>query len=688
MNTRDVDIFGYSLGGSVSEMMNPVERELPPMPDMLDMPDMGTVRRMVRMIEAPALNALGVPDEDIEWAANIGEKYYPGEGLDGRGDAARHIALGALLSRSNDPELAQKLGDAREILDPRGREMDKFNNRIGMQLSGTNEELERQIVNIIESGDAQFYNLDESMRRRGYQEGGIVELLEQRSRFEDPLERLTQPIRADLGPLQMAIPQEEGLRQRAERALAGLMGDDREDFRRAEKALMAADVLPVLGDVGAAADVRDALSEDDLLKAGIAAISFLPVVGGMASKAFRGSADSIGPKSLDRQRGSIGERSEAGIPSLLEIEEFDPRFDPRVKEQEKLLGTTARILKKDNIADKPTLSLSELEGRGFVTTMSDRTAAGGRVMAINEVPLYRMVDLRGGQDFMFENPNKVWASAKKPAREILEAAQVVKKETGKDALYIPWRMAPTGGDFSTITGELMLGYASANMGKGAKRSLNSKLRKIIPDWDSVDNPDSVALWRATPDSKRKEAMNMMDVSFRDKGGLSIGAARLINTDPIQRTARDAGIQNVGRIFSDQPISQSDHPAYPFAVAGEGMGVLRRADEATIFDLLPEARLGEAQVPVKDPSKPTTEEKRALQMKAYSGTITENILRRMEERGVNINSFVGLAPGAIVFALTSSGVITPEEASAGGIQQFAEDIENVTDQKALSGIGSI
>ena len=26
MNTRDVDIFGYSLGGSVSEMMNPVER--------------------------------------------------------------------------------------------------------------------------------------------------------------------------------------------------------------------------------------------------------------------------------------------------------------------------------------------------------------------------------------------------------------------------------------------------------------------------------------------------------------------------------------------------------------------------------------------------------------------------------------------------------------------------------------
>ena len=176
----------------------------------------------------------------------------------------------------------------------------------------------------VRSVNAEFEDLEspELLKASGgavskFAEGGIAELLEQRSRFEDPLERLTQPIRADLGPLQMAIAQEEGLRQRAERSLAGLMGDGREDFRRAEKALMAADVLPVLGDVGAAADVRDALSEDDLLGAGIAAISFLPVVGGMASKAFRGSADSIGPKSLDRQRGSIGERLDPDLQFLM-----------------------------------------------------------------------------------------------------------------------------------------------------------------------------------------------------------------------------------------------------------------------------------------------------------------------------------------------------------------------------------
>ena len=170
----------------------------------------------------------------------------------------------------------------------------------------------------VRSINAEFEDLDspELLKASGgavskFAEGGISGLLESRSRFEDPLDRLTQPIPADLGPLQMAIPQEEGLRQRAERVLAGLMGDEREDFRRAEKALMAADVLPVLGDVGAAADVRDALSEDDLMGAGIAAISFLPVAGGMAAKGLKSLRDqapddglqflmNIGPEGIEK----------------------------------------------------------------------------------------------------------------------------------------------------------------------------------------------------------------------------------------------------------------------------------------------------------------------------------------------------------------------------------------------------
>ena len=45
----------------------------------------------------------------------------------------------------------------------------------------------------------------------------------------------------------------------------------------------------------------------------------------------------------------------------------------------------------------------------------------------------------------------------------------------------------------------------------------------VDGWKGIDDPSSVEVWRNTPDPIRKELMNMMDVSFRDKGGLSIGA---------------------------------------------------------------------------------------------------------------------------------------------------------------------
>ena len=166
-----------------------------------------------------------------------------------------------------------------------------------------------------------------------------------------------------------------------------------------------------------------------------------------------------------------------------------------------------------------------------------------------------------------------------------------RSKSGKDPLYIPWRMAPSGGDFSTITGELMLGYAAANMTKATKKLLDKTIREYrtvgkktdgkitgagrkIEGWKGIDDPSSVQVWRNTPDAVRKELMyKVLDKQFRDKGGLSIGAARLINADPTQLVGRDAGIQNVGRIFADIDIFESDHPSYPFAVPGSGVGAV-------------------------------------------------------------------------------------------------------------------
>jgi hypothetical protein len=401
------------------------------------------------------------------------------------------------------------------------------------------------------------------------------------------------------------------------------------------------------------------------------------------------------PELLKAEGGEIRKFSKGGILDLIVKGDFDPRFDPRVKEQDMLRNLEAEIIGSNQTQPMPRLALSELEGEDFVTSMTDRTRAGGDVKSINRVQLVDPVYLPGGQDFMFNNPSAVWASGEKPSREILELARELKSESGKDPLYIPWRMAPTGGDFSTTTGELMLGYAAANMTKSTKKALDKAIRdyrtkgsmvkgnrvgagRKIEGWKGLDDPSSVQVWRNTPDAVRKELMNMMDVQFRNKGGLSIGAARLINADPKQLTARDAGIQNVGRIFADIDIFDSAHPSYPFVVPGGGVGVLENASAATVFDLLPKSRLGKAQKVVKDPANPTQQEIRALQMKPYGGTITEDILRRMEARGVDVNSIVGLTGGALTFTLLSAGLVTPQEVQAGALKEFGNSMRKANE----------
>ena len=341
------------------------------------------------------------------------------------------------------------------------------------------------------------------------------------------------------------------------------------------------------------------------------------------------------------------EEAEAGVIKTFG-RAFDPRFDPRVKEQEKLRDTTFTIEERGT-QDAPRIPLADLEGRPFVTTMSDRTQAGGLLTGIDDVALDRPINLQGGQGFMFENPGMVWASAPGVVNQIMRAAS----EVGNNPVYLPFRMAPTGGDFATMTGETMLSFASSNMNKTQKKALDKAIRDYesvgsmvkgkrvgaglkIKDWKGVDDPSSVEVWRNTPDTLRKELMNMMDVQFRDKGGLSIGQARLAVTEPGQADALDAQIQNIGEIFTGKDVVQaSGHPSYPAGVPGQGLG--RTDQEVGIFELLTDARFGGQQKPVGDPLRPTAQEIRALQMKPYTGRITEDTLKALEARGVEVGS---------------------------------------------------
>lgn len=313
----------------------------------------------------------------------------------------------------------------------------------------------------------------------------------------------------------------------------------------------------------------------------------------------------------------------SGFAGSTSIGKFDPRFDPRKLEQARLASLRTVVDPTGNI-NVPKVSIVDYEGRPFVTSMSDRTAAGGNLIKINDVLLNRPVGLLGGQDYMFRNPGQVWASGDNPVNQIMEHALKVKEITKQNPLYIPWRMAPTGGDFAAMTGESMLNYANAAMSKSGKKALDKDVKKFIPDWKGVDSPESILQFREQSDATRKAIKNSLDVNFRNEGGLSIGEARLSVADPRQLLAKESGIMNVGEIYAGSPIIQaSGHPSYPRGVPGQGLGML--SDNLTIFELLPNVVKARN---IKDPKNPSAADIRSMQMHPYSGIITSDLLKKL------------------------------------------------------------
>jgi len=446
----------------------------------------------------------------------------------------------------------------------------------------------------------------------------------------------------------------------------------------------------ILGSAAGTAGALGLLAAPEEAEAGVAKSAIQAAMAGVRTpQDFLSALERLGASPEQAAQIARGELSPSKIgvssqnASLLPVIDrsgglIDARFDPRVNSRIRNAELETGILSRGTMDDIPRVALSDLEGQRFVTSMSDRTAAGGLLESINGVNLNNLINLQGGQGFMFENPGMVWASAPNPVNQILTASG------GENVFYLPWRMAPSGGDFATKTGETMLSYASANMSKAEKKSLDKLIKDYkttgtwdkdtqsykgaglqISGWKGVDDPSSIEAWRNAPDSLRKELMNAMDVEFRDRGGLSIGEARLAVTDPDQRFAMDGGIQNVGQIFGGQPaIIGSGHPSYPAGVPGQGVGRLDQLD-MSIFDLIPDARIGSDQVLVReavDPTNPNPEALRALQMKPYSGVVTEDILKTLDARGVNVNDLAPYIGGGAALGLMAA----PEDAEAGFI----------------------
>jgi len=350
---------------------------------------------------------------------------------------------------------------------------------------------------------------------------------------------------------------------------------------------------------------------------------------------------------------------------------FDGRFygDPTVeKQKEVFMPDTELILPEANIQP---ITLADLEGEAFVSTMSDRSEVNKRLVGIGGKPLDIPIDLTGGQGFMFYNPD-MWASGVgKPTDDMLAAAQEMKSLYGVNPLFMPWTMTPSGGDFAHMTGQVMLSFANKYMAKGPKKELNKYIESVLPDWVGLDNPDMIKQWGSIPDKKRKLIMTKMDNKYRDKGSITRAQARLAVADPNQLNKIDGSFLNVGRFDVEGGLNpKGGNPTYGMAVKGEGLFQLPvGSDVPTIFDM--EARKLARAVNTEGKNKglfssgPQGDDflstravpRRALELGPFGGQITEDLLRRLKDDG---------------FKIDANGIVTLLSLGAGGAAAFGSN----------------
>lgn len=310
---------------------------------------------------------------------------------------------------------------------------------------------------------------------------------------------------------------------------------------------------------------------------------------------------------------------------------FDPRIEPRKGEQQVIQDLTVRFQPRamDPIEE---VSIFDLEGRPFITSVSDLTAAGRDIVGINDVTLRRPFSLRGGQDYMFDNPGAVWAADKGRANRHVELARRLRDMTGEEPLFFPWMMGPNASYFSHMPRGAQYAYADAAIEGADRRALEGRLREILPDWRSFDDPESADLFMRAAGAQRGALNTMLDKEFRNRGGLGRGAANYATIDYDQVGAPIMQLRNVGVIDPTFDAAPSSHASYGFDIPGRGLGRLREQGIGALA-LRPELmrELGYSSpfdYPVGAVSG-VANPRRSWELGATPGIITEDTLRLIE-----------------------------------------------------------
>jgi hypothetical protein len=324
----------------------------------------------------------------------------------------------------------------------------------------------------------------------------------------------------------------------------------------------------------------------------------------------------------------------------------DPRFGKRITEKRAMeageyLSPEMEMLERP-LVEVPEVSIADMEGQGIVSTMADQSRGGGVITALDGRELEVPVDVQAGQDYMLDqerHPGQVWAMGKGEATGLLKEAQKVEEVTGQPAVLAPWRMTPTGSDFSTHGGDLLLSNAITTMSKKQLKDLDNHIRDLsgkrtftlsdgtkeqrvvktgIPDWPGLaKDPDAaMAAWANASGDQRKEVKDKVLDAVRGDTGLSLPQARSAISDPSQIGASDMGLQNMGIIDLLSGPQPSPHRTYPVGIPGQPMGRIK--EDITLYDIWPE--LQQKRAPY-----------RAAMMTPLSAKITPSLIDRILEK---------------------------------------------------------
>jgi len=271
----------------------------------------------------------------------------------------------------------------------------------------------------------------------------------------------------------------------------------------------------------------------------------------------------------------------------------DPMNFSKLVRHEPITDTAVTVVPTNQglLAEK-VFNLEDLYGGTVIPFVGDKTAAGGILTHIDDVPLAYAIRLEGGQDFMRDVAsqgvdNSIWASHKSVINPMYKVAERIADETGEPVYGAYVNMANFGQDFSTMTADALVAQLpSAKISKSAAKEFNDAMKKSNPQGGEVDdfigvNADVMKLreymLKAQP-KVRKKFVKLMDTgNFKKMGFPDVGKTRYAITQPRLRSVPEnmTGF-NFGRIDTDAGVLYdpvNPHSSYNTHIRGDYIGRL-------------------------------------------------------------------------------------------------------------------